>query len=216
MTDQPFETLYPDYDVLAKWDSPSWNEQTRAVVRRRLTEIPSRRFLTEAQWQTLEAVSDRALPQPERGPADKVPIVPWIDARLAANATTGTRFHPLPPMRECWQRALDAIDAEARERFARGFAELGPDEQDLILAAMNRNETLAPAWGARLPSSLFMRHVLLPEIVEIYYAHPAAWSEIGFGGPASPRGYLRLGVNRHDGWEGEEQPGEMLAAALRK
>ncbi|MGH6677602.1 MAG: gluconate 2-dehydrogenase subunit 3 family protein, partial [Bradyrhizobium sp.] len=36
------------------------------------------------------------------------------------------------------------------------------------------------------------------------YAHPAAWSEIGFGGPASPRGYVRLGANRRDEWEAAE------------
>ncbi|MDQ2628942.1 MAG: gluconate 2-dehydrogenase subunit 3 family protein, partial [Actinomycetota bacterium] len=26
-----------------------------------------------------------------------------------------------------------------------------------------------------------------------FYSHPWAWNEIGFGGPAYPRGYLRLG-----------------------
>jgi hypothetical protein len=156
------------------------------------------------------------LPQPDRSPADKVPIAPWIDAKLAANETNGTRLHPLPPMRECWQRGLDAVEAEAQHRFHRSFVDIEPSGQDLILEAMNNDQTQAPAWGARLPASLFMRNVLLPEIVEVYYAHPAAWSEIGFGGPASPRGYLRLGINRHDSWEGDEHPAEMLAAALRK
>jgi hypothetical protein len=41
-------------------------------------------------------------------------------------------------------------------------------------------------------------------VVGIYYAHPAAWSEIGFGGPASPRGYVRLGFDERDPWEAEE------------
>lgn len=26
-----------------------------------------------------------------------------------------------------------------------------------------------------------------------FYSHPWAWNEIGFGGPAYPRGYMRLG-----------------------
>jgi hypothetical protein len=42
---------------------------------------------------------------------------------------------------------------------------------------------------------------VLDEIVRAYYAHPAAWSEIGFGGPASPRGYVRLAAGRQDPWE---------------
>jgi hypothetical protein len=30
-------------------------------------------------------------------------------------------------------------------------------------------------------------------ILAAFYAHPWAWNEIGFGGPAYPRGYMRLG-----------------------
>ena len=55
----PFRTPYVDYDVLAKWDTPSWDEQTREVLRKRLTEVPARRFFSETEWQTLEAVCRR-------------------------------------------------------------------------------------------------------------------------------------------------------------
>ena len=57
-------------------------------------------------------------------------------------------------------------------------------------------------WGD-LPAGGFFLHVLLKQTVGIYYSHPAAWSEIGFGGPASPRGYVRLGFNERDPWEAE-------------
>jgi hypothetical protein len=30
-----------------------------------------------------------------------------------------------------------------------------------------------------------------------FYSHPWAWNEIGFGGPAYPRGYMRLQVGVH-------------------
>jgi hypothetical protein len=30
-------------------------------------------------------------------------------------------------------------------------------------------------------------------ILSGFYSHPWAWNEIGFGGPAYPRGYMRLG-----------------------
>jgi len=46
---------------------------------------------------------------------------------------------------------------------------------------------------------------VLRTAVSIYYAHPAAWNEIGFGGPASPRGYVRLGFDRRDPWEADER-----------
>jgi hypothetical protein len=30
-------------------------------------------------------------------------------------------------------------------------------------------------------------------VLSAFYAHPWAWNEIGFGGPAYPRGFMRLG-----------------------
>ena len=30
-------------------------------------------------------------------------------------------------------------------------------------------------------------------MLEAFYSHPWAWNEIGFGGPAYPQGYMRLG-----------------------
>ena len=45
---------------------------------------------------------------------------------------------------------------------------------------------------------------MLHDIGSAYYAHPTAWSEIGFGGPASPRGYVRMDENRRDPWEAVE------------
>ena len=34
------KTPYAGYDVLDKWDTPSFNNQTRAVVARRLDSVP--------------------------------------------------------------------------------------------------------------------------------------------------------------------------------
>ena len=54
---------------------------------------------------------------------------------------------------------------------------------------------------------------MLHDIVSAYYAHPTAWSEIGFGGPASPRGYVRMDFDRRDPWEAAEaQPGREARA----
>ena len=46
---------------------------------------------------------------------------------------------------------------------------------------------------------------------------PTAWNEIGFGGPASPRGYVRMGLDRRDPWEAvEATPGEEAACATEE
>lgn len=193
---------YPDYDVLDKRDSPSWDDITRRVVSDRL-DPPARQFLDDRCWDVLLALCDTVVPQPERDPP--IPLAPWIDAALMQDRTTGTRYANLPPMREAWLRGLAAIDAEAEFRKGRRFCQLAQDEREALLKAVDCEEVSVPEWDDLPPRRLF-REVLANEIVRVYYSHPAAWSEIGFGGPASPRGYVRLGPNRRDSWEAEEAP----------
>lgn len=196
-----FRTPYLSYDVLDKWNSPSWNEQTRDVVRKRMKELPERRFLTIAQWSLLEAIVDRLIPQPDR--STPVPIVPWIDDMLHHNRGPGYRYADMPSLRDSWRQGLDAIAAEARSRNGREFEQLSPEEQELILCDVQQDRVDRRYWG-ELPAAGFFTHHLLKEVVSIYYSHPSAWSEIGYGGPASPRGYARLGFDERDPWEAEE------------
>jgi hypothetical protein len=47
--------------------------------------------------------------------------------------------------------------------------------------------------------------LIVQDCVEAYYAHPWAWDEIGFGGPAYPRGYMRLEHGEPEPWEVSEK-----------
>lgn len=195
-----FRSPYAGYDVLRKWESPSWDAQTRAAVQRRLTEVPSRRFFSETEWQTLEAVCTRLVPQPDR--PQPIPIVPWIDEKLHHNWLDGFRYEDMPPLRDAWRLGLQGINQESERRFGDAFATLSPANQDAVLTAIQTGEGVAEIWS-RLPAQRFFSTVLLKEVVGEYYAHPAAWNEVGFGGPASPRGYVRLGENQRDPWEAQ-------------
>ena len=73
---------------------------------------------------------------------------------------------------------------------------------------MQRGELRTPP-GAACRARSFFEHRLIPDITHAYYAHPIAWNEIGFGGPASPRGYVRMDFDRRDPWEAAEaKPGD--------
>lgn len=194
---------YSGYDVLAKWDTPSWDDATRAVVAARLGPPPPRRFFDAREWETLVALCDTVIPQPDR--ADPVPIAPWIDAAVHEGRSAGTRYSVLPPFREAWRRGLAALDAEADARSRRRFHDLAPSGREALLKAVDEEDVRAAEWSD-LPPRKLLREALMSEIARVYYSHPAAWSEIGFGGPASPRGYVRLGPNRRDPWEAEEAP----------
>jgi Gluconate 2-dehydrogenase subunit 3 len=115
-------------------------------------------------------------------------------------------------MREAWRSGLAALDDEAKARQDRRFHELGALEQDAILTGVQSGDVRAAAWRDLPPRSFFKRRVL-HDIVSAYYAHPTAWNEIGFGGPASPRGYVRMYFDRRDPWEASEaRPGREARA----
>jgi hypothetical protein len=189
---------YPGYDVLSKWNTPSFDDKTRAVLRKRLEEVPPRRFLSETEYRLLEAVTERLLPQTDR--REPIPIAPWIDARLFAGEGEGFRYEDLPPQDEAWRRGLAGIDAEAKTRFGAPFPELDAEQQDEVLRKVEAGDVDTSAWGG-MDARRFFRQELLNAAIGVYYAHPAAWNEIGFGGPASPRGYVRLGFDERDPWE---------------
>jgi hypothetical protein len=194
---------FPGYDVLAKWDSPSFDDTTRGVLAARLDAVPPRRWLTPDEWTLLDAINARLLPQPER--AQPIPITPWIDAMLHDDRGEGYRHPDMPPLRAAWRQGLAAVDDEARRLHDRPFVRLDAAAQDAVLHTLADGRVVSPRWQG-LDAQRFFIHHLLKTAAGIYYAHPLAWNEIGFGGPASPRGYVRLGFDSRDPWEAKEAP----------
>ena len=199
--------LYPGYDVLSKRNTPSWNEQTRRVVDERLALGPdTHRFFTDAESPIMQALAERMVPQADARRAP-IPVAAMVDDKLHQNALDGYRPAALPPLREAWRRGLAALDTEARGRHGAAFPDLDAAEQDGLIRDMQEGRLSDPAWGG-MPPKDFFKHRVVHDVVRVYYAHPSAWNEVGFGGPASPRGYVRMDRNRRDGWEAAEaKPG---------
>jgi Gluconate 2-dehydrogenase subunit 3 len=204
---------FPDYDVLSKRNTPSWNAATRLVIDRRLATSREPRFFNADEWQTLNAVCARIVPEPGNRPP--IPVAAMIDEKMATNRTDGYRDSRLPPMQEAWRRGLAALDHEALARHDARFHALGAIEQDALLTEAQQGELAGPAWGG-MPSKLFFSHRITHDVVAAYYAHPTSWNEIGFGGPASPRGYVRMGFDKRDPWEAVESERGHEADAARQ
>jgi hypothetical protein len=205
MEEQEFRTRYPNYNVLDKWSSPDWDDQTREVVRRRLEEVPPIRFFTGEEARTLAAVAERIIPQPDRSDHEKVPVVPWIDEKLYEDRRDGYRYEELPPQREAWRLGLKGIDETAQALFGgKMFARLDPLSQDVVLTHVARGDAPGATWK-RMPAARFFKSVLSITVIKIYYAHPAAWNEIGHNGPSSPRGHVRKWEGGVDPWEAHEK-----------
>lgn len=196
---------YPGYDVLAKRHTPSWNEQTRRVIDHRLAVPHSPRFLSEHEYITLEAIAAQIVPQPAHRPP--VPIAALVDTKLLEDVQDGYRAAEMPRQREAWRRGLAVMDQEAQTAFAAAFHILAPADQRGLLSRMQQGALHHEAWGG-MPPATFFKQRLVADIVHAYWSHPTAWSEIGWGGPASPRGYVRMGYDRRDPWEAAEAQGD--------
>ncbi len=204
--------LYPGYDVLAKRNSLSWNDLTREVIDARLAIDPDAHvFFSDAEFLTLKALAACIIPQPVDR-ARPVPLAAMVDGKLARGERDGYRDARMPRADIAWQRGLKALDAEAGARHGTLFHKLGGDEQDALLADIQSGKAACDAWGD-LPPALFFGKRVLHDIVSAYYSHPTAWSEIGFGGPTGPRGYVRMDYDRRDPWEAAEaKPGHEAEA----
>ncbi len=197
-------TPYPGYDVLSKWDSPSFNEQTRSVLRARLAPSGAPCFFSDTEWATLVALCEQAIPQDR---AEPVPIAAVIDADVATGRGSGTRYSDMPADAEAWRRGLAALDGEASARHDARFAFIALTDRDAILRDAAAGKLKGSHWT--VPARRFVCDLALKSIVKIYFVHPTAMSEIGYGGPASPRGYVRLDAGRFDSWEA--RPGDWRA-----
>ena len=193
---------YPGYSTLGQRDH--WDEATRDAVMNRVTSPPPIRFFAPAEAALLQAVIHRLLPQDDRAPEKRIPILPVIDERLYKNALIGFRYEDMPPDREAYLLGLRAIDQMARERFQMTFLKLSTYPQELLLKSLHDG---APDPAVKIWEKMPVRRfwtLLFEDCVTAYYAHPWAWDEIGFGGPAYPRGYMRLENGLPEPWETEE------------
>ena len=197
---------YPGYDVLAKRQTPSWNEKTRQVINHRLAIPHDPRYLSSELFVILDAACRRIIPQPTDRPP--VPLAAYVDTKLFENKQDGFRYAEMPEQGDAYRQGLAGLEEAAKAQHGQSFAMLDAATQDAILTQAQQGKLSGEAWGD-MSSSLFFAHRLMLDTVSAYYSHPAAWNEMGFGGPASPRGYVRMGLDRRDPWEAAEaKPGE--------
>ena len=193
---------YPGYSTLDQ--QKTWDAATHGTVVERVEKVPPIRFFDGAQAELLETIIDRLIPQDDRSHDRTIPILPLIDERLYKNAINGFRYEDMPPDREAYRLGLQAIDEMAHERFGQPFTAVSVHRQELILKSIHDGEPdpAHPNWR-RMPAYRFWG-LLMEDCVTAYYAHPWAWDEIGYGGPAYPRGYMRLEGGLPEPWEKDE------------
>ena len=213
MPDTGTGSRFPGYDVMAKRHTPSWNSKTREVINARLAVSPTPHFFTEAEFATVAALAARIVPQRRDRPP--IPVPSLVDHKLHIGRSDRYRQAGKPRERDAWRLGLRALDAEANKTHGKPFLGLLPEAQDALIRQMQEGKLQDAAWQG-MPCQTFFKQRMAHDIVFAYYAHPTSWNEIGWGGPASPRGYVRMGPNERDPWEAAEVKDGDVQTAERK
>ena len=194
---------YPDYDVLSQADH--WDEVTRRTVLARVDDVPEIRFFTTREAATLAAMTDVLTAQDAE---PRIPVINFIDDKYARGESDGYQYADMPDDDFAWRLIARGLDEQAAHRSgATSFAAADDDVKIAIVKDFAQGRLSGGAWddlNVKHAFSLVMRVTLT-----CFYSHPWAWNEIGFGGPAYPRGYSRFGSPRlqpaeREPWEGRE------------
>jgi hypothetical protein len=173
------ESRYPGFDVMVLKDE--WDEHTRHVIDQRMRPPAAPRFFTVGEAGALRAACARLLAETDGWLLDKV--VEHIDSRLAGGSGEGYRPEEQPPEAAFWRAGVG--------RLGEGFAGAPPEQQDQRLKALQQEDP--PFFKA-----------LLKEAMTGYCSLPPVWSFMGYGGPAFPRGYVRIELGLTDPWEAKQ------------
>src|SRR5262249_55095335 len=161
----------------------------------RIDDVPEPKFFTPAELATLEAFADIVLHQPSE---PRIPVLRFVDEKHADGRLEGYQYAGMPDDGEAWRLVARGLDEAARGPGAATFAEAPGDLQLELVEAFANGSLDGGAWN-RLDADRAWG-LVLRDLLAAFYAHPWAWNEIGFGGPAFPRGYARLGVGLTEEW----------------
>jgi hypothetical protein len=194
---------YPDYDVLEQ--AEHWDPVTRKMIFDRVEQVPPIRFFGPREAASLSALCDVLTAQDAE---PRIPVINYIDEKYWGGELDGYQFADMPDDRDAWRLVARGLDEQVQERCGgESFAAAAAAVKHAIVSDFAEGKLKGGAWeelDVERAFSLVMRVVL-----SCFYSHPWAWNEIGFGGPAYPRGYSRFGSPElqhaeRETWEGKE------------
>ena len=187
---------YPDFDVLDEQEE--WDEHTKRVVLGRLQEPTRKVFFSDYEVTIIKSLCTTFLDDDREDIMEY--IVAWYDKKLYSALGEGEREANIPPEGQLVQAGLKALDTAALVLYGHSVAELPREVRAGLLRELQSGTIGADMkWACKVQQALFKK--LLVNFTKAYYSHPTVWSEIGYAGPAYPRGYVRSEYGLTDPWE---------------
>jgi len=195
-------TRYSDYNVLK--EKEHWDDHTREIVLKRLGPYTEYKFLNEHETEMILAIAEHIVYDERKEILHYV--VHHLDDTLTSPIGEDQRKVGIPEHKTLVRQGLKAVDKFAKKQYGVSFLEIEVQQQLSLLTALSKGEAMLMEWQSMPQKELFKK--LATEIVSAYYSHPTVWSEIGYGGPAYPRGYVRVETGLTDPWEAKRDANE--------
>jgi hypothetical protein len=192
-----FKSYYSEYDVMN--EKEHWDPHTTEIVEKRLKSNELSVLKQDEACTLFELCS--ALLDDKRGP-----IISYVtynfDSKLKSDIGEAQRKKNVPKEMQLIRNGLQLLDTHCHEHYKLGFCHLEDQlRKDLIGQMINGSLNLKDQ--AEFPTKEFILKIL-DVAASAYYSHPTVWSEIGYGGPAYPRGYVRSELGLTDPWEAKQ------------
>jgi hypothetical protein len=186
-----YDSHYGNFDVMN--EKEEWDPHTREIVEKRTSaNLGFEGDDSKLLYDVCSILLDESRP----------PVLQFIvyhfHTKFAAEIGEAQRKKGVQKEALLIQTGLQDLQTFSLQHFNKTFSLLEESEKKDIIKKI-ADGTLPPDVGKNLSKDFFKKFLSLS--VEAFYSHPDVWSEIGYAGPAYPRGYVRTELGLTDPWE---------------
>ncbi len=191
---------YPSFKVLDELDA--WDDHTQSIVNARLSPPKPNRFLNAKEEELLTGIC--GLLMHDSSPDVLSFVVDHIDETLQSSPGESQRKAGIPAGKDLIRNGLRYLDQTSESNYSASFQTLDPTVQIEMLQSIGEGK-MDPILDSNgtIQKAFFQK--LMSLTIESYCSHPKIWSEIGYAGPAYPRGYVRAQLGQLDPWEAKTE-----------
>lgn len=194
------QSRYPSFHVMNGREE--WDPHTRSIVTSRLEPQGGYRFFTLVEAEIMIRICSLLVNDSDREVLHYV--VSHMDRTLYQSPGEGQRKAGVPEASVLVRSGLHAVELGAELQYGTSFLKLDTPVQQKYLQQISESAAGPRQVWEAVPQAEWFRKVLQGTI-EAYCSHPKVWSEIGYAGPAYPRGYIRTQLGQLEPWEAQPE-----------
>lgn len=185
-----------DFDVLSQ--TKEWDKETQDVVTSRTSNDVPPLTLRQHELDTLTSICSILLGDDR---SDILAfVISHIDTKMRIGIGESERNINMPPFQLLVHKGIQAWNTFCSSKHGHEFAAMDSQIQLDFITSLIVSPVPFQVANYEIQSKDFLDRIHT-EAVSAYFSHPTIWSEIGYAGPAYPRGYVRIERGLTDPWE---------------